>query len=89
MDLDLYNGNHGQKDVPTVTADHAAVTRIRTWVTSATTKGTNHYTITTTGTDENTSSFLRNLFLTLYIFVSTASIFYHKREVEVQVGVLP
>ena len=24
----------------------AAVTRIRTWVTSATTKGTNHYTIT-------------------------------------------
>ena len=25
---------------------HAAVTRIRTWVTSATTKGTNHYTIT-------------------------------------------
>ena len=39
----------------------AAVTRIRTWVTSATTKGTNHYTITATGTDENTSSFLRNL----------------------------
>ena len=25
---------------------NAAVTRIRTWVTSATTKGTNHYTIT-------------------------------------------
>ena len=67
----------------------AAVTRIRTWVTSATTKGTNHYTITATGTDENTSSFLRNLFLTLYIFVSTPSIFYHKREVEAQVGVLP
>ena len=66
-----------------------AVTRIRTWVTSATTKGTNHYTITATGTDENTSPFLRNLFLTPYIFVSTPSIFYHKREVEVQVGVLP
>ena len=28
---------------------HAAVTRIRTWVTSATTKGTNHYTITAIG----------------------------------------
>ena len=28
----------------------AAVTRIRTWVTSATTKGTNHYTITAIGT---------------------------------------
>ena len=39
-----------------------AMTRIRTWVTSATTKGTNHYTITATGTDENTTSFLRNLF---------------------------
>ena len=36
-----------QKSVPAVTATyHAAVTRIRTWVTSATTKGTNHYTIT-------------------------------------------
>ena len=29
--------------------NHAAVTRIRTWVTSATTKGTNHYTITAAG----------------------------------------
>ena len=29
----------------------AAVTRIRTWVTSATTKGTNHYTITATATE--------------------------------------
>ena len=31
---------------PAGTALSAAVTRIRTWVTSATTKGTNHYTIT-------------------------------------------
>ena len=30
-------------------ATHTAVTRIRTWVTSATTKGTNHYTITAIG----------------------------------------
>ena len=36
-----------------VTANyHAAVTRIRTWVTSATTKGTNHYTITACRNDE-------------------------------------
>ena len=32
----------------------AAVTRIRTWVTSATTKGTNHYTITAIAVAEKT-----------------------------------
>ena len=57
-----------------------AVTRIRTWVTSATTKGTNHYTITATGIDKITISFLRSLFSAPYIFVSTPSILYHKRE---------
>ena len=46
--LDSYfNLNKSIKMFHTVTATyHAAVTRIRTWVTSATTKGTNHYTIT-------------------------------------------
>ena len=63
---------------------NAAVTRIRTWVTSATTKGTNHYTITATGTDKSTISFLRSLFSAPYILVSTPSILYHKREVEVK-----
>ena len=65
---------------------YAAVTRIRTWVTSATTKGTNHYTITATGIDKITISFLRSLFSAPYILVSTPSILYHKREVEVRVG---
>ena len=37
-------------EAPAETAFTAAVTRIRTWVTSATTKGTNHYTITAIGT---------------------------------------
>ena len=37
-----------KKDLTTAESANsfAAVTRIRTWVTSATTKGTNHYTIT-------------------------------------------
>ena len=46
--------NQEQKMVfwaPADAAFSAAVTRIRTWVTSATTKGTNHYTITAIGTD--------------------------------------
>ncbi len=39
---------NGWKKIVTTAAQraNAAVTRIRTWVTSATTKGTNHYTIT-------------------------------------------
>lgn len=32
-----------------MTLFHNAVTRIRTWVTAATTQGTNHYTITANG----------------------------------------
>ena len=49
--LETYKIVHSKKVAPTVTAGeyHAAVTRIRTWVTSATTKGTNHYTITALG----------------------------------------
>ena len=35
-----------EKPTPSFDDDKSAVTRIRTWVTSATTKGTNHYTIT-------------------------------------------
>ena len=35
---------------PAMSAPSAAVTRIRTWVASATTKSTNHYTITAIGT---------------------------------------
>ena len=35
--------------LPAMTALSAAVTRIRTWVASATTKSTNHYTITAVG----------------------------------------
>ena len=43
----------------------AAVTRIRTWVTSATTKGTNHYTITAIGT----------ILCFLFIFISNLRTF--------------
>ena len=47
----------GSKKVELLPCQHrsAAVTRIRTWVTSATTKGTNHYTITATATEDDLS----------------------------------
>ena len=50
------------------------MTRIRTWVTSATTKGTNHYTITATGTDKNTSYFLRTLYFnSLHLYFNSCN----------------
>ena len=46
----------GQKSrVAAMPAQECCLTRIRTWVTFGTTKGTNHYTITATATEDDLS----------------------------------
>jgi hypothetical protein len=56
------NVKHLKKELSTMTTLNVAVTRIRAWVSSATTRGSNHYTITAIESSININSFQRNFF---------------------------